>query len=183
MKVFISGVSCVGKTTIGGLVAQKMGYVFYNMDDEVEAHFKKPIEFVQIDCDDSMDLYRKKYAEVMQGILNRNEPDVVFALSPSGFMRYSWRVIKKQPDAVTVVLRDRAINILRRAVFYDENSQPYEFEISDSEWHAYLRHTQLDMEYFGRSYTKADLKVNINGRNAEESAELLVSLLRQREAR
>jgi len=64
----------------------------------------------------------------MQGILNRNELDVVFALSPGGFMRYSWRVIKNQPD---------------------------------SQWHAYVRDTQLDMEYFGRSYIREGENGNI----------------------
>lgn len=36
MKILIFGVSNVGKTTTGEILANKLGYKFYDLDDEVK---------------------------------------------------------------------------------------------------------------------------------------------------
>ena len=36
MKVFLAGVSCVGKTTIGAKLASLLGYPFFDLDHEIE---------------------------------------------------------------------------------------------------------------------------------------------------
>lgn len=44
MKVFLVGVSCVGKSAIGALLAKKLNYNFYDLDDEIESFFDTSIE-------------------------------------------------------------------------------------------------------------------------------------------
>jgi shikimate kinase len=41
MKILLTGISCVGKTTIGSLLAQKLSYPFFNLDAEVEMRNRK----------------------------------------------------------------------------------------------------------------------------------------------
>jgi len=36
MKIILVGVSCVGKSTIGKTLAEKMGYKFFDFDVEIE---------------------------------------------------------------------------------------------------------------------------------------------------
>ncbi|NWH05833.1 shikimate kinase [Desulfobacter latus] len=43
MKVFLVGVGCVGKSTIGALLAKKLNYSFYDLDDEIESFFNTSI--------------------------------------------------------------------------------------------------------------------------------------------
>ena len=40
MRLFIVGVSCVGKTAIGLKLSELIGYHFFDLDDEIEAFFQ-----------------------------------------------------------------------------------------------------------------------------------------------
>ena len=47
MRVFLTGVSCVGKTTIGRRVAELLGVKFFDLDHEIETFFGTSIERLQ----------------------------------------------------------------------------------------------------------------------------------------
>ena len=42
MRVLLTGVTCVGKTTIGPKLAELLGIPFFDLDLEVEAFFTTP---------------------------------------------------------------------------------------------------------------------------------------------
>lgn len=44
MTVFLTGVACVGKTTIGAKLADLLGYRFFDLDTEIERFFGTSIE-------------------------------------------------------------------------------------------------------------------------------------------
>lgn len=44
MTIYLFGVSNVGKTTTGELLAEKLGYVFYDLDEEVKKYFNVTLE-------------------------------------------------------------------------------------------------------------------------------------------
>lgn len=73
MRIFLGGVSCVGKTTIGKQLAEEVEYKFFDLDSEVESYYGKPIEFLQTEFG-SMDAYRKKAASVLERMIDSN-PD------------------------------------------------------------------------------------------------------------
>jgi ATP-dependent protease HslVU (ClpYQ) ATPase subunit len=50
MKVLLTGVSCVGKTTVGAKLASLLGYPFFDLDHEIETFFGKPLERLQAEC-------------------------------------------------------------------------------------------------------------------------------------
>ena len=47
LRVNLVGVSCVGTTTIGRILADRRGWPFFDLDDEIERHFGTSIERLQ----------------------------------------------------------------------------------------------------------------------------------------
>ncbi len=72
MILYLVGISCVGKSTIGKMLAEKIGFSFFDLDLEIQDYYKKPIERIQDDCF-SMNGYREKASVVL---------DYLFSLNP-----------------------------------------------------------------------------------------------------
>jgi shikimate kinase len=162
MRVFLTGVSCVGKTAIGSKLAALLGVPFFDLDREVEAHFQSSIARLQRKYR-TMNPYRGKASRVLKAILARPEAqDCVIALPPSGLMVPYWNVVK-EARATVVVVKDDPINILKRIVFFDDESRPIQNELTEAELEYYLDEIKKDVRYFGRSYAKANVDVDIKG--------------------
>ncbi len=82
MRVSLAGVSCVGTTTVGRILADRRGWAFFDLDDEIERHFGLSIERLQARFLTGYD-YRKACAVVLERLATGN-PDCVIALPPSG---------------------------------------------------------------------------------------------------
>ena len=170
MRILLIGVACVGKTTIGRCLAERLGYPFFDLDEEVERFHGTSIERLQKRWN-TMEEFRKKCALVLAYLTTRKcGDDFVIALPPRGLMGPYLRVVR-QLDGVTVVaLKDRAENILSRIVFYDVDSNPIEKHLTKAEERLYLKEIKADLAYFGRSYRKADLAVDLSEPHGIEDA-------------
>ena len=105
MRVFIIGVSCVGKTSIGAILASRLGCRFYDLDMEIEEFFKTSIERLRnrFLTDET---FRSEAARALMHILGNPESrNCVIALPPSGLMNRYLRVLKKA-GGTTVVLTE-----------------------------------------------------------------------------
>jgi shikimate kinase len=162
MKVFLTGVSCVGKTAIGAKLATLLGYPFFDLDHEIETFFGKPLERLQAECL-SKHAFRKKACQALRHLLAQDQTEnCVVALPPSGLMGEYPRLIKKA-GGIAVVLEDTPENILARITFYDADSRPIIKKLTEQEQRYYLRDIRLDITYFNRTYRKADVTVDISG--------------------
>jgi shikimate kinase len=86
MRIFLAGVSCVGKTTVGAHLAALRGVPFFDLDTEVEQFFQRPIARIQGECI-TMESYRRRASEVLAALLAQEHSlDGVIALPPSGLM-------------------------------------------------------------------------------------------------
>jgi shikimate kinase len=167
VRLFLSGVSCVGKTTIGKQLAQEIGFKFFDLDYEVEIFYAKPIDFLKKEFF-AMDAFRQKAALVLEKIIDSNQDNYIVALPPSGFMQVYWKKLQTV-NPVTVVLTDRAKNIVQRLEFFDQYSNPLaKTDLTESEKTHYLREISLDLKYFGRFYSKADYRIKVAGRGVDE---------------
>jgi len=84
MRIFLTGVACVGKSTIGPIIAELLGVKFFDLDVEVEAFFQTSIERLQGKFF-NMHGYRIEAAKALTHLLNRPESMAsVIALPPSG---------------------------------------------------------------------------------------------------
>jgi shikimate kinase len=168
-RIFLAGVSCVGKTTIGAELAGLFGYRFYDLDNEVEAFYKLSIEHLQ-KRHKSMNDFRIAAAKVLMYILSNPESyRCVVALPPRGLMAPYWNVVR-DTKATTVVIQDKPENILNRIAFFDVDSRPMKRTLSARERRLYLKEIKDDISYFRRSYNKATMFVDISGLDIEESA-------------
>ena len=148
MKIIFIGVSCVGKSTIGKMLAEKAGYKFFDFDLEIEKYFNSFISLLKREFLTEYD-FRKKASIVLARILEENEDNFIIAMPPSGLMDYYWRIIKKDESLVTIALKDKVRNIFKRMRFYDDFSQLIDIKIKKENERAYLRAISLDIEYFG----------------------------------
>ena len=167
LRVSLVGVSCVGTTTIGRILADRQGRPFFDLDDEIERHFGISIERLQARFLTSYD-YRKECAVVLEHIATAN-PDCVIALPPSGLRDAFLRVVRRVPG-VTVAIHDAPEHILERITFYDVDSRRIEKHLTEEERILYLKEIKADISYFKRSYERADLQVTITGLDPEASA-------------
>jgi len=178
MKVFLAGVSCVGKTAIGQCLAKRLGCPFYSLYVEVEKHFGKPLQRLRQQALLER-IFRRRYAAniLRQLILDNAASDFVMELPPSGLQDILWDLVK-QVDRVVVVIRDSPENILSRIICYDDDSNLIDKKLTDYEREYYLRDIKKDIAYYRRSFGKADMTVDINGLNVAQSAEKIQLALR-----
>ena len=178
MKICLVGVSCVGKTTIGKRLAERLGYAFFDLDTEIEDYFGTSIERLKAELLTEY-AFRQKASLVLKRLARQQEkPQYVVALPPSGLMDHYYRVLK-QGDCVTVALKDRPENILARITFYDRDSHPIHKVLSAAEKAYYLREIKADITYFGKSHRKAHWQVDITGLGIEASVAKIEAVLRE----
>jgi shikimate kinase len=169
MRVFLTGVSCTGKTTVGGRLAELLGVGFFDLDQEIESFFRTSIERLQKRCL-TMHSFREEAAKALVHLLGRPEAGAcVIALPPSGLMGGYLRAVRRS-GGITVVLKDEPQNILKRIRFYDIDSHLIEKRLTPEEQRLYLREIKRDIAYFRRAYERADLQVDISRLDAEEAA-------------
>jgi shikimate kinase len=177
VRILLTGVSCVGKTTIGNILASRLGYLFFDLDAEIERHFDTSIERLQARFLTDYS-YRKACSVVLKKIVADNG-DCVVALPPSGLRDAYLRIIRKT-DCVKVAIEDKAENILERITFYDVDSKRIEKHLTAGEKRAYLKEIKKDITYFKKSHQRADLHVDIAGLDAAASAKRIEELLEKR---
>jgi shikimate kinase len=176
MRIFITGVACVGKTTIGEKLAALLGYQFFDLDEEIERFFGAAIPRLRQRFLTQYS-FRVEAAKALKQVLSRKDSqDCVIALPPGGLMDAYWRVIKTL-NAAIVVLQDTPENILKRITFYDDDSHLIDRTLTDQEKRYYLRDISADMTYFGRTYRRANLTVDIAGLGPEAAAQKIKDAL------
>jgi shikimate kinase len=167
LRVSLVSVRCVGTTTIGRILADRRGWPFLDLDEEIERHFGLSIERLQARFLTGY-FYRKECAAVLELVATANS-DCVIALPPSGLRDAFLRVVRRVP-CVTVAVHDTPENILERITFYDIDSRRIDKHLAGEERNLYLKEIKADISYFKRSYERADLQVTITGLDPEASA-------------
>ena len=177
MRIFITGVGCIGKTTIGKKIANILNCYFFDLDQEIENYFNTSIEKLQNRCL-TIHSFRDEASKALVHILNQPESEnCIISLPPSGLMSGYWRVVKKTAG-IRIALIDKPENILERIIFLDIDSKPIKKSLSDKEKKLYFKEIKKDITYFGKTYERADFQVNICGLNVNKSAIKIIESVR-----
>ena len=178
MASFLTGVGCVGKTTVGEKLAALLGVPFFDLDAEIESHFGTSIARLQNRFLTQYS-YRKEASNALKHLLSRDDSrNFVMALPPSGLMDSYWRLLKNS-GAIIVVLVDSPENILNRIVFYDLDSKLIDRRLSEKDMGLYLKEIKGDISYFRRTYRRANMTVDIAGLGPEDAARKVCQVLNQ----
>jgi shikimate kinase len=181
MRIFLTGVSCVGKTAIGKKVAELLGIKFFDLDQEIERFFQTSIERLQ-NRFLTVHSFRNEAAKALVHLLNGPDSGKsVIALPPSGLMGGYLRAITKV-KGIVVVITDKPENILDRIRFYDIDSRTIEKKLTSKEEKLYLREIKKDITYFRTSYQRANLQVDISGLDVNQAAWKVIEGVKQVEA-
>jgi shikimate kinase len=93
--IFLVGFSGSGKSTLGPLLARRLGAEFYDADTLVGQKAGKTID--AIFSDDGEDTFRRLETQVINELINRNEPRMVIALGAGAFeKRKNWNIVKQR---------------------------------------------------------------------------------------
>ena len=169
IRVFLTGVGSVGKTTVGKELAALLAVKFFDLDHEIETFFGTSIERLQNKFL-TIHSYRNEAAKALVHLLNRPASQhSVIALPPSGLMGGYLRAIKKS-SGITVALTDRPENIVERTTFYDIDSNRIEKGLTAEEKRLYLREIKKDITYFRKTYERADLRIDISDLDPQQAA-------------
>src|ERR1700745_1906205 len=99
MRIFLAGIGCVGKTTVGAKLADLLEYRFFDLDVEIEHFFGTSIERLRNSYLTSHS-FRVAASQALKHVLTREDScNCVIALPPSGLMGAYWKVVKQTPDA------------------------------------------------------------------------------------
>jgi shikimate kinase len=167
MIIYLVGISCVGKTTIGKMLAEKLGFSFFDLDEEIQNFYNKPIERIQDECF-SINGYREKASIVLDKLFSKNI-DSVISGTPSGLKFSYLQVCKKHKNKnlLSVCIHDSFENVLNRLTFYDKDSNPVTEILDETKKNRYLKEIQADYNYFKDSYKRADFHINIENLRLE----------------
>jgi shikimate kinase len=99
MRIFLTGVACIGKSTIGAKLADLLGYQFFDLDLEIESFFGPSMERLRSRYLTQYS-FRAEASRVLTHLLaGRGRVNSVIAMPPSGLMDNYWKVIKKTTEA------------------------------------------------------------------------------------
>lgn len=173
MTILLFGVSCVGKTTIGAILAQRLAYSFYDLDEEVKVYYHTSLEnFVSKGTLSERD---QKRGEVISHLLSLPGPKVI-AVSPMSNRRFFARFVRME-NTLSIELTDTPENIFARMVFSDSQDKVYTDEVYKEMHRAhYLREIQMDLNWYGRVYSFIPHKFDLGGKDPETATVEIIRL-------
>lgn len=180
MIIYLVGMSCVGKSTVGRMLAEKIGFTFFDLDEMIQEFYHKPIEMIQNE-NLTMYGYREKASIVLDYIFSKNVDSVVSG-TPAG-LKFSYLQVykrhKKDKALYSIHLYDSFENVLNRLTFYDKDSNVIFEPMDEAKRKQYLQEIKLDYRYFESSYKRADFQINIEDIKVQDIPEMIIEELRK----
>ena len=135
----------------GLLVWLRLGYKFYDLDEEVKARLGMTLEeFVHTGDIRWRD---QKCGSIIKKLI-RSEEDLVLAITPISYPD-NFRTRISGDGILSIELYDTPENIFSRLVFSDENDTVYKDDQYKNDHRTYyLRDIQADLDWYGKVYAE-----------------------------
>lgn len=174
MKILLFGVSNVGKTTTGALLAERLGFKFYDLDEEVKTRVGMSLEeFVHTA---NLRWRDQKRGSIIKKLV-RSEEDLVLSVTPISYTD-NFRSRIAEDDILAIELYDTPENIFSRLVFSDENDTIYTDDHYKNEHREYfLNDIQADIDWYGKIYSEIGIynRLFINNDSPEKVVDRIIS--------
>ena len=145
MKILLFGVSNVGKSTVGKLLAERLGFDFVDLDEEIKKRMEISLEeFVNTA---NLRWRDQKRGSIIKKIVKLEE-NIVLAVTPISYAEnFKTRIIAD--DILLIELYDTPENIFSRLVFSDENDNIYSDDNYKNEHKDhYIKEIQADLDWY-----------------------------------
>jgi len=167
MVIMLFGVTNVGKTVTGKKLADKLGYHFFDLDEEIKKRFQTTLEKFMKDNPFS-DERGKIKGGILRDLINNNKSDMVIAVSPIYYTR-GFNPLIDLDRVIAIELQDSKEHIFERLVFSDENDNVYkDDEYKDKHRDHYIKDIHEDIMYAKGLYKKIKNKYFIDNRSVEQ---------------
>lgn len=173
MKIFLFGISNVGKTTVGKLLAERLDIKFVDLDEEVKNRLKMSLE--EFGNTENLRWRDQKRGSIIKKIIKMEE-DVVFAISPISYIE-SFKTSIISDDNLLIELYDTPENIFSRLVFSDENDEIYtDDNYKNANKDYYMKEIQADQDWYGMVNAKIGIhnRVFVNNNSPEEVVDRII---------
>ena len=176
-KLFLIGVACVGTSSIGEEISKKMDCNFYDFSSIIENVKGKTMPRLHKEFFTPHSM-REHCRPILESFIDQHvDEDYVMALTPSCLMDHYWKALKTEKGRPVIAIEDRPENIMNRARFYDDDQRPLIIKLTDTQKSNLIKDIRADATYFRRSYKRADYQVDIDGRNIQDAADLILEVL------
>ncbi len=171
MDILLLGISNVGKSSIGELLAEKIHYGYYDLDDIVKNDRNMTLEeFVNTGTLFERDQIRCDLLNAIHYISGNK----VVAVTPISYIDGIKSLLYSQ-DVLSIYLYDSAENIFDRLVFSDENDRIYK----DNEYKMlhrdhYIRDIAADLDWYGLVYDMIENRFDIAGDSIDEACRRII---------
>ncbi len=171
MNILLFGVSNVGKSVSGKLMADHLNYAFYDLDDEVKKDQNTTLEeFVSTGTLPEHDAIR---CRILNDLV-RKDGNKVIAVTPLSYIE-DIRYLFSSPGIINIELTDSAENIFERLVFSDENDVIYkDDDYKNRHRNHYLEEIQEDLDWYGSVYSDINYRFDISGMVPEQAVERMI---------
>ena len=172
MNILLFGVSNVGKSVSGWLLAGLLGYSFYDLNDEVKKDQNTTLEeFVSTENLMKRDAIR---CRILNHLICKRGNKVI-AVTPLSYIN-GIRCLFSSPDVISIVLTDSAENIFDRLIFSDENDVVYkDDDYKNAHRDYYIREIKKDIWAYTPSFLKVKNKFYMDGDSPERVVERIVA--------
>lgn len=172
MNILLFGVSNVGKSVTGKLLAQRLDYDFYDLDDEVKKQLNTTLEiFVSTGTLRERDKIR---CDLIASLILQKGNKVIAITPLSSFE--SLQPLLSSDEVISIELIDSAENIFDRLVFSDENDVIYyDDEYKNSHKDYYLSEINEDLIWYGSVYSDIKYHFHISSRLPDAVVENLIT--------
>ncbi len=175
MILLIFGVTNVGKTVTGEILAKKLKYPFFDLDDEIRKKFHTTLEEFMKKNPWPYERAKVK-GKVLREVIDNNGDNMVLAVSPIYYAR-NFNYFLQRENVIAVELQDTKEHIFERLVFSDENDQVYEDnEYKETHRDHYLREIREDIQYVKATFSKIQWKYFVDNKSPEQAAEEIAQL-------
>lgn len=171
MNILLFGVSNVGKSATGKLLASCLKCHFYDLDEEVKKKLGITLEeFVSTGTLEERDSVR---CSVILSLISISF-DKIIAVSPLSYIHLIRNLFSAE-NVFTIELIDSAENIFDRLVFSDEKDNIYKDDDYKNRYRDYyLKDIREDLKWYGSVYSAVKHKFDMKGKSVDDVTEELI---------
>jgi len=156
--IYLIGYMAAGKTTVGKLLADKLGWHFVDLDEAfLEVHGLSPADYIRTY---GIDDFRKKEKFVLEDIADMAPFDTVVYATGGGYPCYEDNMDCLKELGTSIYLRWTAEDLVQRLLLTDLNQRPL---LHGRTAHELLELVQPQLQAREPFYNQADITIDAPG--------------------